>query len=94
MKPRLAKVTDLEEYRAAVMALAADELATGKQLALGYRNAASLHPKPIVAHLVALADAIDDALEADSYTDMRAALVQMSDGARREARERERKAER
>jgi hypothetical protein len=77
----------LEDHRARLMAegealLRADEEATGAQLVAIWRDRLSRHADPTEAALLWLAEAVDEALEADSYEDLREALMQVANGAR------------
>jgi hypothetical protein len=89
-----AAVVDLEEYKAARIAALQCELdfeaatrMVGAKLVLAWADAVSRHADPTVAHLLELAAAIEDAIDAD---DALAELRAIADGAREAARTRAR----
>jgi len=88
----MATIIDLERERNARLdrLIRADE-ATGVCLTCDWQTALLNHADPTSAHMIALASAIDDALEADDYQDMRERLLSMAAAARDVAVERARR---
>lgn len=85
-----ARVIDLEDHRAAVLQLALDEQSSGVAVrsVWAVRIASGVHPT--AAHLLGVAEALEEVADCGSWEDALAELDQIARGCRRAAREVER----